>query len=174
MHFISAAIDRTRTVMSLLAAVMFAGLVANNTTPIELDPDVAIPIIFVMIPHEGISPEDAERLLSRPMELELRTLEGVKELNSYSSEGSATLIVEFDSDFNQDQALADVREAVDMAKVKIPSTAEEPVVREVSAEDFPIITVSVGGEGISDRVRYQMARTLKNEIETIQIGRAHV
>ena len=167
MNFIGGAIDRTRTVMSLLAAIMLAGIISYNLIPIESDPDVAIPIIFVMVPHEGISPEDAERLLSRPMELELRTLEGVKEINSYSAEGAATLIVEFDSNFNQAQAVTDVREAVDTAKAKIPSTAEEPIVKEVSASDFPIITVSIGGEGIPDRVRYRMARQLKDEIETI-------
>ena len=79
---------------------MFAGIVSYSLIPIESDPDVAIPIIFVMIPHEGISPEDSERLLTRPMELELRTLEGVKDINSYSAEGSATLIIEFDSSFD--------------------------------------------------------------------------
>jgi len=146
---------------------MFAGIVSYSLIPIEADPDVAIPIIFVMIPHEGISPEDSERLLARPMELELRTLEGVKDINSYSAEGAATLIIEFDSSFDQDQAVADVREAVDTAKTKIPSTAEEPIVKEVSASDFPIITISVGGEGIADRTRYRMARQLKDEIEGI-------
>jgi multidrug efflux pump len=72
LNFIGGAIDRTRTVLSLLAATMFAGIVSYSLIPIEADPDVAIPIIFVMIPHEGISPEDSERLLARPMELELR------------------------------------------------------------------------------------------------------
>ena len=167
MSLITSAIDRTRTMMSLLAAVMFAGIMSYIAIPVEMDPDVPIPIIFVMIPHEGISPEDSERLLARPMELELRTLEGIKELNAYAGEGSATIIVEFDSSFDQDQALTDVREAVDMAKAKLPSTAEEPIVREVSAADFPIITVAVGGEGIPDRVRYRLGRQLKDEIETI-------
>ena len=167
MALITAAINRTRTMMSLLLAVMFAGIVSYIAIPIELDPDIPIPIIFVLLIHDGISPEDAERLLARPMELELRTLEGIKDLNSYSSEGSATLIIEFDSSFDQDQALTDVRTAVDLARAKIPSTAEEPIIREVSAADFPIITVSVGGEGIPDTVRFRLARKLKDEIETI-------
>ena len=167
MSFIGSAIDRTRTIMSLLAAILFAGIASYTVIPIESDPDVAIPVIFIMIPHEGISPEDAERLLARPMELELRTLEGVDELNSYSAEGRATLVVEFDSSFDPDKALSDVREAVDTAKVKIPDTAEEPIIQEVSAADFPIITISVGGEGVPDRVKYRLARQLKDEIETL-------
>ena len=164
---IGSAIERTRTMMSLLAAIVFAGVMSYTVIPIEMDPDVPIPVIFVMIPHEGISPEDSERLLVRPMELELRRLEGVKELNAYAGEGSAIIIAEFDSDFDQDQALTDVREAVDMAKAKIPSTAEEPIVMEISASDFPIISVGIGGEGVPERVRYRLARHLKDEIETI-------
>lgn len=164
---IGSAIDRTRTMMSLLAAIIFAGVASYIAIPIESDPDVAIPVIVVTIPHEGISPEDSERLLTRPMELELRTLEGVKELSSYSGEGRATMVIEFDASFDQDQALSDVREAVDTARAKIPSTAEEPIVQEVSSQDFPIITISVGGEGVPDRVLYRLARQLKDEIETI-------
>lgn len=153
--------------MSLLVAIVFAGVMSYMAIPVEMDPDVPIPVIIIVIPHEGISPEDSERLLVRPMELELRTLEGVEEVDAYASEGSATIIVEFGSDFEQDQALTDVREAVDMARPKIPSTAEEPIVMEISASDFPIINVAVGGEGVPERVKYRLARQLKDEIETI-------
>ena len=167
MKLTSMTIDRTRTMMSLLAAVMFAGIVSYATAPIETDPDVAIPVIFVMIPHEGISPEDSERLLARPMEFELRTIEGVEEINTYAAEGRATLVVEFDSNFDQDQALIDVRNAVDTAKTRIPDTAEEPIIEEVSSTDFPIITIAVGGEGVPDRVRYRIARQIRDEVESI-------
>ncbi len=165
--YMNAAIDRARTVLSIFVAIMFAGIVAYVTIPIELDPDVSIPIAIVTIPHEGISPEDSERLLSRPMELELKTIEGVKELNSYSGEGSATLVIEFDSSFEPNQALADVREAVDKAKVKIPSTAEEPIVDEISASDFPVLTIGLGGEGVPQRTPTKLSRMMKDEIESI-------
>lgn len=167
MKLTSMTIDRTRTMMSLLAAIMFAGIVSYSAAPIETDPDVAIPVIFVMIPHEGISPEDSERLLVRPMELELRTVVGVEEINAYAAEGRATLVVEFDSSFDQDQALLDVRNAVDIAKTRLPATAEEPIVEEVSASDFPIITIAVGGDGVTDRVRYRVARQIRDEVESI-------
>jgi multidrug efflux pump len=57
--------------------------------PKEAEPDVAIPIIYVNLTHEGISPEDAERLLVRPMETELRTDRGPRELRATATEGSA-------------------------------------------------------------------------------------
>ena len=89
----------------------------------------------------------------------------MEEINSYSSEGAATVVVEFDYSFNANQALLDVREAVDKAKAKMPGSAEEPIINEVSAGDFTIITVSLGGSGVPDRVLYRLARELKDELE---------
>ncbi|MDH5737554.1 MAG: efflux RND transporter permease subunit, partial [Gammaproteobacteria bacterium] len=167
MTFIEAAMERSRTVVSLLAVVMIMGLVAYFTIPLESNPDVSVPVIVITIPHEGISPEDAERLLARPMEIELKTIDGVQEINAYAGEGSATIVAEFDYDFDSDQALIDVREAIDKAKSKIPNSAEEPIVREVSAADFPIITIALGGEGVPDRTLYRLARNLKDDLESI-------
>jgi len=167
MSAISAAIDRSRTVLSLFVVILIAGIVAYRTIPIEANPDVSVPVIVITIPHEGISPQDSERLLVRPMELELKKIEGVEELNAYAGEGSATLVVEFDSSFDSDQAVLDVREAVDKAKVKLPSTTEEPIINEVSAGDFPVLTIGIGGHNVPDRVLYKLARNLKDEIEGI-------
>jgi multidrug efflux pump len=163
--YIANCIDRSRTILSLLVVIMLMGVASYIAIPIESEPDVTVPVIVITIPHEGISPEDAERLLARPMELELKTIEGIEEINSYSGEGSATIVIEFDYSFDSDQALVDVREAVDTAKVKIPSTAEEPIIREVSASDFPIITITLGGDNVPDRTLYRLARELKEELE---------
>ena len=167
MDLLAAITARTRTVLSLFAAIMFAGVASFLSIPVESDPDVSVPVMIVQIPHEGISPEDSERLLVRPMELELKSIEGVVELNGYAAEGMATLVIEFDSSFEPDQAVQDVREAVDRGKVKLPSTAEEPIIREVSASDFPVITVSVAGQDVSERTRLQSARDLKDAIEAV-------
>ncbi len=165
--YVGTAIDRSRTTLSILTVILLTGWVAYLSIPIESNPDVQVPVIIVTIPHEGISPEDAERLLARPVELEMRSIEGVEELNSYSGEGSATVVIEFDYELDPDDVMIDVREAVDRAKVKIPSSAEEPIIEEVTAAGFPIITVSLGGEGVPDRVIYDLARHLKDEIEAI-------
>ena len=110
MSYVSASIDRSRTIISLLCVILMAGVVSYSVIPLESNPDVSVPIIVVTIPHEGISPQDAERLLARPMELELKSIEGVEEINSYSGEGSATIVIEFDYSFDSDQALLDVNE----------------------------------------------------------------
>jgi len=104
--------DRSRTVLALLVLILTSGTLSYITIPKEAEPDVAIPIIYVSMRHEGISPEDAERLLVRPMEKELQTIEGVKEMRSSAEESHASVLLEFDAGFDSDKALQDVREKV--------------------------------------------------------------
>jgi multidrug efflux pump len=164
---IDAAIGRTRTTMLIMFMVVIAGLIARNAIPIASDPHIAVPLFFVGIYHEGISPEDSERLLVMPMEIELRKVEGVKELTGFASEGSANLLVEFDVSHDLDQALLDVREAVDRARPELPSTAEEPVIREQTTSDFPIIQINLVGDGVPERMLYTLAINLRDDIEAI-------
>ncbi|NIP15734.1 MAG: AcrB/AcrD/AcrF family protein [Pseudomonadales bacterium] len=164
---IDAAISRSRTTLLIMFMVVLAGLIARGAIPIASEPRIEVPFFFVGVVHEGISPEDAERLLVMPMEIELRKVEGVKELTAYASEGSATILVEFDVSYDLDQALLDVREAVDRARPELPSTAEEPYVREETTEDFPIVQVNLVGDGVPERVLYNLAIELRDDIEAI-------
>ena len=115
--------------------------------------------------HEGISPEDAERLLIMPLEIELRQVDGVEEVNSFASENAGTVMVEFDADFDLDQALLDTREAVNRAKVEFPSEAEEPIIQEQSTSEFPILQVNLVGD-VPERMLYNIALDLRDAIET--------
>lgn len=167
MNYISAAIEKSRTTLSIMVMLMLSGYVIYLGIPLESNPDVSVPVVVVIVPHEGISPEDAERLIAKPMELELRSIEGVDEISSVSAEGAATIIIEFDSSFDSDQALVDVREAVDKAKVKIPSTSEEPIVQEIQAASFPVLTISFGGDNVPERVLYSIAMQMRDKFEAI-------
>ncbi|WP_133405563.1 efflux RND transporter permease subunit [Parashewanella tropica] len=160
------ALDRSRAVLLLLFCLILAGAVAYIAIPRESQPDVAIPNIYVSMVHEGISSSDAERLLVRPMEKELRSIEGVKEMKSVASEGHASVSLEFDAGFDSDQALLDVREKVDLAKVKLPSGGEEPEVHEVNVALFPVLSMSLSGP-IPERQMLRLARDLKDDIEAL-------
>ncbi|MDH3811479.1 MAG: efflux RND transporter permease subunit, partial [Gammaproteobacteria bacterium] len=110
MNLIELAMLRSRTVVLSLLVVLFGGIVAYITIPKEAEPDIEIPIVYVSIEHDGISPEDSERLLVRPMEQELRSIEGVKEMTASAYEGGANVQLEFDAGIDTKQALQDVRE----------------------------------------------------------------
>ncbi|MDI5934748.1 efflux RND transporter permease subunit [Halomonas kalidii] len=163
---IEAAVDRSRTTLLLLAALLLAGLAAWQAVPKEANPDVPIPLIYVSLTLEGVSPEDGERLLVRPMEQELRSIEGLRKLTSQSSEGHASVMLEFDAGFDPDQALTDVREQVDIARAELPGEADEPRVMEINVGLFPVLSLGLSGP-LEESQRLAVARRLEEEIEGI-------
>jgi len=163
---IEAAIGRARPVLLVLALVLIAGAVTYVTIPKEADPDIPIPIVYVSVRHEGISPEDAERLLIRPLEKELRSIEGLKEMRATAREGQASITLEFEAGFDVDQALDDVRKQVDLAKAELPAASDEPLVEEVNFALFPVVVVNLHGE-VDERVLIRTARELRDKIEAL-------
>lgn len=163
---IDAAINRSRTVLLTLAMLLITGLYSYISIPKESSPDINIPIIYVSLELRGISPEDAERLLIRPVEQKLRSVEGVKEMRSTGFLGGANVQLEFEAGFDADQALDDVREKVDEVKPELPEEAEEPTVHEVNLSLFPIITVVLSGSA-PERTLLRLARNLRDEIESL-------
>ena len=97
---IDAALGRSRTILSLLIFLLIAGAYAYQNIPKESSPDINIPIIYVSMTLEGISPTDSERLLLRPMEQELSSIEGVKKLKSTGYTGGGFVILEFQAGFD--------------------------------------------------------------------------
>ena len=163
---IEAAVGHSRTVLCSLTLILIAGVVTFITIPKEADPDVNVPIIYVSLHHDGISPRDAERLLVRPVEQEVRTVEGVKEMTSTGYQGGGNVTLEFTAGFDADKALDDVRQAVDDAKAELPDGAEEPTVNEVNVSLFPVLVVHLWGE-VPERSIYQTALTLQYAIEAL-------
>ena len=165
MSVIDSAMRHSRTVILGLVSVLVAGSIAYVTIPKEAEPDIEIPFIYVSVTHEGISPEDAERLLVRPMEQELRSIEGVREMIANAYEGGANVQLEFFAGIDTDKALADVREKVDKAKAKLPGDTEEPTVNEIKMSRFdPMLVLNLAGD-VPERTLTTVAKDLKERIE---------
>ena len=161
---ISAALSRTRTVLLILALLLVWGLKAYIDTPKESSPDVKIPIMYVSLIYEGISPQDAARLLLRPVEQQLRSIEGVKKMQSTAFEGGANIVLEFHAGFNSDKALNDVREKVDLAKPNLPTETKEPKIFELNLSLLPILVIKLSGD-VPLRSLYRLGRDLQDAIE---------
>ena len=167
MDMIQLAMLRSRTVVLSLLVVLIGGIVAYTTIPKEAEPDIEIPVIYVSIEHDGISPEDSERLLVRPMEQELRSIEGVKEMTASAYEGGANVQLEFDAGIDTKQALQDVREKVDLAQAKLPGDTEEPTVHEVKMSRFdPMLVLNLAGD-VPERSLTRTAKDLKEKLEAL-------
>ena len=162
--FINYAISHARLTLATLAFLLVAGLVAYQTIPKEAEPDVKVPIIYVQLTQRGISPEDSERLLLRPVETQLKSVGNVKEMRSTAYEGGGYVLLEFEAGFNSDVALADVRAKVDQAKRDLPKDADEPSVQEVNLSLYPVLVVTLAGD-LPERSMLRIAREAKNKIE---------
>ena len=163
---IDAALARGRVTAAILILILLFGAIAWREIPKEAEPDVNIPIIYVSMTLEGVAPEDAERLLLRPMEKELRSVEGVKEMRSTAYLGGSYVIMEFEAGFNAEKALTDVREGVNRAKSELPADTDEPLVKEVNVSLFPVLVVTLSGD-VAERALLRIARDLRDRIETI-------
>ncbi|WP_428925906.1 efflux RND transporter permease subunit [Marinibacterium sp. SX1] len=161
---IDAAFSRTRVVLLLLVAILTIGAVAYRTIPKESFPEVQIPTVYVSTSLEGISPEDAERLLVKPLETELAALTGLNSMTGTAAEGHASVQLEFDPGFDPDTALDKVREAVDRAANDLPTDATDPTVTEVNTALFPILTAILSGP-VPERTLNALANDLKDRLE---------
>jgi multidrug efflux pump len=161
---IDGAIGRARMVIAILICAVLAGTFTYVKLPKEADPDIPIPVVAITIPLAGVTPEDSERLLVRPVEEEIQSLEGLKTFKSYASEGSATLVLEFEIDVDVDQAVLDVKDKVDMAKRYFPTDAREPIVSEFNAAQFPMLVVNIYGDA-PERGLGRIAEDLRERLE---------
>ncbi|MDB4184322.1 efflux RND transporter permease subunit, partial [Alphaproteobacteria bacterium] len=155
-----------RTTISILIFILISGSLVFNNIPKESNPDVSLPYIYVSMNLTGIAPEDAEKLLIKPIEEEVKNIEGKKELKSTSYQNGGNVLLEFESGFDSDQALIDTREKVDRVKSDLPSDADEPKVSEVNLSLFPILVVSVSGE-VSDFLLKKISNDLKDKIGSL-------
>ena len=163
---IDGALSRARTVFVVLFLILLAGSAAYITIPKEAQPDVDIPIMLISVGHDGISPEDSERLIVRPLEKRLRTVDGLSKVTSIGGEGFAHLTLEFDAGFDADQALLDVQEQVDLAKRELPSDSNDPSITEINVGLFPVVVVALYG-GVPERTLLAVAQRLKDEFESL-------
>jgi len=158
--------NRTVVVLFSLALTMF-GIRAYTSLPREAAPDLKIPVVLVSVPYPGVSPTDIETLIVHELERTLKELKDVKVMRSTAAEGAALINLEFNPNVDIDEAVRKVREKVDQAKPELPVDALEPVVQEVSFEDFPIISVVLSADYSPVRLK-EVAERLQEELEVVK------
>ena len=159
-------LNSSKLLLTILFFLVTFGFYQYNTLPRESDPDISLPVIYVSIFHKGISPTDSERLLIKPLEKELKNIEGLQKISSNSFQSGGNIILEFDAGFNSEKALSDTRVKIDLIKNKLPKDTEEPRVMEVNLSRFPVLAVAISGE-VDERILIKIAKSLKNNIESI-------
>lgn len=163
----SLAVDNGTSIFILTAMIILFGWQSYRSMPKELFPEIVIPTIYVGTPYPGVSAVDIENLVSRPIEKEIKSVTGVKEIKSTNIQGYSTVIVEFGTDVKVPEALADVKDAVDKAKGELPTDLPaDPNVFDINFSEFPVVTVNLSGDYTIDELR-NYAEYLQDKIEAI-------
>lgn len=166
MKITNLAVDRSTTVIVLLAIIAIAGVYSYIVLPRESNPEVIVPYINVTVTYEGVTPADMESLVTVPIERKLTGLSGVKEITSTSVEGVSAIVIEFQPDTVIEDALQKVRDKVDLAKQDLPDDADDPTINELNLSEIPIMLMSLTGN-VGLPVLNEIAEELEDRIEAI-------
>ncbi|MGV6803108.1 MAG: efflux RND transporter permease subunit [Ruegeria sp.] len=160
------AADRARMVLAFIVISLIIGGFAYVSLPKEGEPDIEIPALFVSVVFPGISAEDSENLLIKPMETELADLDGLKEMTATAAEGYAGIALEFDFGWDKTAITADVRDAMNSAQAKFPEGAEQYTLTEINFSEFPIVIVNLTGD-VPERTMARIAKDLQDDLEAM-------
>ena len=160
------ALSKARTTLALALVVIIAGAYARTTITVASEPNISLPLVSVSVFLDGASPEDASRLIARPLETRLRSVPGIKELSSSARLSYARVIGEFEVGYDIDTALRDIKQAVEEVKFELPVEAEDPQIREYSFAMFPVMNLSLIGSAAM-RTKVFFARELQDRLEAI-------
>lgn len=151
MNLIDISIRRPVFAWVLMFALICFGAITLNKMGISQMPDVDFPILSISVTYEGAAPEVVEAELLDPIEAKLLSIEGIKEMRSQATQGSARVTLEFDINRNVDVALQEVQAA--MSQLRLPTGIDPPVIRKQNPEEDPIIYMSIfGGKDVREMI----------------------
>ena len=124
------ATSRARMVIAFIVLSLAIGAFAYAILPKEGEPDIEIPALIISMPFQGISAEDSEKLLIKPMETELSDLDGLKKMTATAVDGYANMVLEFEFGWNKSKIMADVRDRMNNAQASFPNGGDSYSINE--------------------------------------------
>ena len=161
------AIDNKISIYVATVLICIAGIVTYNKLPKESFPEVVFPQIYVLTVYQGAPPTDIENLITKELEKEIKSINGVKEIVSNSVQNYSSVIIEFETDIDVTEAKRDVQDAVNRAKTELPTLEQDPEVFEIDISELPIMNVNLSGNyDLQTLKRY--AEMMQDKIETVK------
>lgn len=154
-------------IMIILAFTMF-GIVAFFRLPVDKLPDMELPFITVQAIYPGAGPDQIELNVVKPIEDQLSTIGGLKNVTSYCMESAAFIVLEFNAGTNADLAAIDVRDKIDQILFTLPADLEKPVISKHNPNDQPVVTLAVTGPVSPEVLRHYTENQLKDHFTQIK------
>ena len=160
-------VDRYKATFTFLAFTLIWGYTSIIQLPASAYSDINIPYVFVSTYYDGVSAQDAERLLTRPIEQKLKTVDELVDIQSYSRQNMSYVILEFPVEYSKDVAVKDVKNLIDEVLQELPSESEDPMVKEFTLDEYPILDINLISSSSNQRELLAFARQLQTAVETI-------
>ena len=143
----TASLKNKNTIYLLIVLLAASGFLTYRSLPKEMFPEMALPMIMIQTIYPGNAPVDMENLVTRPIEKEVFTVDGIKTMSSNSSQDNSSILIDFNSDVNIKTALQDVKDAVDRAKSELPDDLPvDPIILDIDPSEFPVININLSGK----------------------------
>lgn len=162
------AIKRPVTTGMIIMSLFVTGLISSKLLPQESLPALNIPVAFINVPYNGATPEEVERLITKPIEEAVATLGGITDLRSTSRANGASIQVIMELGADLDSRIMAVREKVDMVRYLLPDDVQRVFVQKFSTQDLPVISLVLSGDANLSQAYDFLSRALKQPLERIE------
>ena len=139
------ALRRMVSVIICIGALIVFGLGSVFTSPMELTPNIEMPMLIVITTYPGAGPEDVESLVTSEIEDAVSTLSGLENVQSQSQENLSLVMLELEYGTDMDRAHMDLQENLNTYASSLPDTASDPIIVEISMDAMATVTLSASG-----------------------------
>jgi len=153
----------------MMAALAVLGIASYSQLKVDMFPKVEIPVVTVTTIYPGAGPETVEREVTKKIEEEINTVEGVKHIESISQEGLSNIVVEFQLEVSAVNASQDVRGKIAAIRGELPREIEEPIVQRIDFGQMPVLSIGVDAPGLSPQAATTYAdKVIKKRLESVR------
>ena len=139
-------VSRPITILMLFIGLVLIGLISYQNLGLDLLPDLSFPMSAIIVSYSGVAPQEIENMVTIPLEEAVGTIQGVKNISSYSREGSSIILMEFNWGTDMDVSALNIREKIDQVKGFLPDDASDPMVIKFDPSLMPILVLGMNSE----------------------------
>lgn len=167
MNLSALAVKRPVAVLMVVLMVLLLGIVSLSAIPIDLYPEMSLPMALIIAQYEGAGPQEVENMVTRPIEEAVSTVSDLDSISSISSAGSSAVFVMFSWGTDMDFASLEIREKIDLIKRMLPSEVENPLVFQLDPDMMPVLQLGVSGDMDQVALKDLAENVIKNRIERL-------
>ncbi len=167
MRLSNLAVKKPVTITMIVLIIVLLGTISLSRLPIDLFPEIEIPVAVVVTSYSSAGPQEIENLITEKIENSIATVSNIDKLDSISSEGSSVVIAQFNYGTDMDFATLEMREKLDLIKRALPEDSDVPMVLKIDPNSMPIMQISLSSGGDLSGLQTLAEDTFSQRLERI-------